>query len=159
MMEELKKRTRLKGGGAKVKDQVLEEKLVTYYNQLREELYPITTELLAYECLTHDEKFLGGSSSPNFTKRVSDFLRHWRKRNNKCLRKPTSTGQKLPDGYTGKWEACSYYFYLETKGVPTKNVYHGDETKVWVEETPGKVYADAGAKRVPVRTSGQDKVT
>ena len=156
-MEELKKRTRLKGGGAKVKDEVLEEKLVTYYNQLRDELYPITTELLAYECLTHDEKFLGGSSSPNFTKRVSDFLRHWRKRNNKRLRKPTSTGQKLPDGYTGKWEACSYYFYLETKGVPTKNVYHGDETKVWVEETPGKVYADAGAKRVPVRTSGQDK--
>jgi len=111
-MEELKKRTRLKGGGAKVKDQVLEEKLVTYYNQLRDEVYPITTELLAYECLTHDEKFLGGSSSPNFTKRVSDFLRHWRKRNNNRLRKPTSTGQKLPDGYTGKWEACSYYFYL-----------------------------------------------
>jgi len=36
-------------------------------------------------------------------------------------------------------------------------VYHGDETKVWVEETSGKVYADSGAKRVPVRTSGQDK--
>jgi len=66
-MEELKKRTRLKGGGAKVKDQVLEEKLVTYYNQLRDELYPITTELLAYECLTRDEKFLGGSSSPTLS--------------------------------------------------------------------------------------------
>ena len=156
-MEELKKKTRLKGGGAKIKDQVLEERLVTYYNQLKEELYPISTELLAYECLTHNEKFLGGATSPNFTKRVSDFLRHWRKRNNKRLRKPTSTGQKLPDGYTGKWEACAYYFYLETKGVPTKNVYHGDETKICMEDVPGKVYADAGAKRVPVRTSGQDK--
>jgi len=38
--EELKKRTRLKGGGAKLKDEVLEERLVNYYNQLQEELYP-----------------------------------------------------------------------------------------------------------------------
>ena len=84
--------------------------MVDYYNQLNEELYPITTE--AYKRLSHNEKFLGGATSPNFTKRVSDFLRHWRKRNNKNLRKPTSTGQKLPDGYTGKWESCSYYFRI-----------------------------------------------
>ena len=75
----------------------------------------------------------------------------------KRLRKPTSTGQKLPDGYTGKWEACSYYFYLETKGVPPEHCWHGDETKIPVEETPGKVIADVGQKRVPCRTSGQDK--
>ena len=100
--EELKQMYRLKGAGRKLKDAVLEEKLVAYYNQLKEELYPITSELLAYECLTHDEKFLGGSTSPLFTKRISDFLRHWRQRNLKRLRKPTSTGQKLPDGYTGK---------------------------------------------------------
>ena len=112
--EELKQMYRLKGAGRRVKDPVLEKKLIDYYNQLREELYPITTELLAYECLTHDDKFLGGSSSPLFTKRISDFLRHWRQRNKKNLRKPTSTGQKLPDGYTGKWEACSCYFYLDT---------------------------------------------
>ena len=155
--EELKKMYRLKGAGRKVQDSVLEQRLVEYYNQLKEELYPITTELLAYECLAHNEKFLGGASSPKFTSRVSDFLRHWRKRNIKTLRKPTSTGQKLPEGYTGKWEACSYYFYLETKGVPIANCYHGDETKIPVEEPPSKVYADKGAKRVPIRTSGQDK--
>ena len=80
-----------------------------------------------------------------------------RKRNLKALRKPTSTGQKLPDGYTGKWEACSYYFYLETKRVPKKNVWHGDETKIPVEQPPAKVYADKGQKRVPIRCSGQDK--
>ena len=103
--EELKKMYRLKGAGRKVNDEVLEKKLVDYYNSLKEELYPITTELLAYECLAHNELFLGGATSPNFTSRISDFLRHWRKRNLKTLRKPTSTGQKLPDGYTGKWEA------------------------------------------------------
>ena len=69
---------------------MLEKRLVEYYNTLREELYPITTELLAYECLAHKEDFLGGASAPNFTSRVSDFLRHWRKRNIKTLRKPTS---------------------------------------------------------------------
>jgi hypothetical protein len=148
---------RLKGAGRKVKDEVLEKKLVDYYNSLKEELYPITTELLAYECLAHNEEFLGGATSPNFTSRISDFLRHWRKRNLKTLRKPTSTGQKLPDGYTGKWEACSYYFYLETKGVPKKDVWHGDETKIPVEQPPAEVYADKGQKRVPIRTSGQDK--
>ena len=155
--DELKNMFRVKGGGRKLKDAVLEEKLITYYNQLKEELYPICTELLAYECLAHDDKFLGGASSPQFTKRISDFLRHWRTRNKKKLRKPTSTGQKLPEGYTGKWEACSYYFYLETKGVPPENVYHGDETKALYEDIPNKVIADEGAKSVPCRTSGQEK--
>ena len=112
--EELKSMYRLKGG-RKVKDAVLEEKLVTYYNGLQEEMYPITSELLAYECLCHDENFLGGATSPHFTKRIADFLRHWRKRNFKRLRKPTSTGQKLPDGYTGKWEACSYYMLTSVR--------------------------------------------
>ena len=89
--EELKTMYRLKGAGRKVNDPVLaiEEKLVTYYNGLQKEMYPITSELLAYECLTHDDKFLGGSGSPLFTKRISDFLRNWRHRNFKRLRKPT----------------------------------------------------------------------
>ena len=78
--------------------------------------------------MSHNEKFLGGTESPKFTHRVSDFLRNWRKRNHKRLRKPASTGQKLPEGYTGEWEATSYYFYLETKGYDPKWVYQGDET-------------------------------
>ena len=70
---------------------------------------------------------------------------------------PTSSGQKLPEGYTGKWEASSYYFYLETKGYDPQWVYHGDETNLPDEDVPTKVYADLGAPRVHVRTSGQDK--
>ena len=50
--EELKTMYRLKGGGKKVGDQGLEDRLVTYYNQLEDDLYPISSELLAYECLT-----------------------------------------------------------------------------------------------------------
>ena len=45
--------------------------------------------------------------------------------------------------------------HFEAKGIPTKNVWHCDETKIGMEDTPGKVYADKGAKRVPVRSSGQ----
>ena len=93
--EELKCMYRLKGGSRKVMDAVLEEKLVKYYNELKDEIYPITLELLAYECLYHDENFLGGAKSPQFTKRIADFLRHWRKRNQKRLQQPTSTGQKI----------------------------------------------------------------
>ena len=37
--EELKKMYRLKGAGKRVKDAVLEKKLLDYYKQLREELY------------------------------------------------------------------------------------------------------------------------
>ena len=68
--EELKTTHRLKGAGRRVNDPVLEEKLVTYHNQLKQELYPITTELLAYECLSHDDKFLGASTSGQNTRRV-----------------------------------------------------------------------------------------
>ena len=35
---------------------------------------------------------------------------------------------------------------LETKGVPKKSVWHGDETKISMADTPGKVYADEGAR-------------
>ena len=81
--EELKKMFRLKGGGKKLADQALEDRLLNYYNLSQEELYPISTELLAYECLAHNEKFLGGVESPKFSARISDFLHHWRKRSQK----------------------------------------------------------------------------
>ena len=155
--EELKKMKKLPGGGRPLKDPQLEQKLINYYNELKEELYPISSKLLTYKCLAHNENFLGGPESPNFKMRIADFLKNWRRRNLKGLRKPTSTGQKLPDGYTGKWEAASYYFYLETKGYDPKWVYQGDETNLPDEEVPSRVYADLGVKRVPVRTSGQDK--
>jgi len=155
--EELKAMKKLPGGGRPLKDPELEQKLVNYYNELNEELYPISSELLAYECLAHNDKFLGGADSPNFKIRIADYLRNWRRRNLKRLRVPTSTGQKLPAGYTGKWEASSYYFYLETKGYDPKWVYHGDETNQPDEDVPTRVYADLGAKRVPVRTAGQEK--
>ena len=155
--EELKGMYKLKGAGRPIKDPVLEQKLIDYYNELEENLYPISSELLAYECLAHKEDFMGGASSPGFTTRIADYLRNWRKRNLKTLRKPTSTGQKLPEGYEGKWEATSYYFYLKTKGIDPEYAYHGDETRMPVETIPNKVYAQIGAKRVPVRTSGQDK--
>ena len=155
--EQLKVMKKLPGGGRPLKDAELEQKLINYYNELKEELYPISSELLTYECLAHNEKFLGGPESPNFYSRIADFLRNWRKRNVKRLRVPTSTGQKLPAGYTGKWEASSYYFYLETKGYDPKWVYHGDETNLPDEDVPTRVYADLGAKRVPVRTAGQEK--
>jgi len=153
--EELKAMKKLPGGGRPLKDPELEQKLVNYYNELNEELYPISSELLAYECLAHNDKFLGGADSPNFKIRIADYLRNWRRRNLKRLRVPTSTRQKLPAGHTGKWEASSYYFYLETKGYDPKWVYHGDETNQPDEDVPTRVYADLGAKRVPVRTAGQ----
>jgi len=155
--EQLKTMKKLPGGGRPLKDPELEQKLINYYNELKEELYPITSELLTYECLAHNEEFLGGAESPNFKSRVADFLRNWRRRHLKRLRVPTSSGQKLPEGYTGKWEASSYYFYLETKGYDPKWVYHGDETNLPDEDVPSRVYADMGAPRVNVRTSGQEK--
>ena len=60
----------------KLADQPLEDRLVTYYNELQAELYPISSELLAYECLAHNDKFLAGVNSPRFASRISDFLRH-----------------------------------------------------------------------------------
>ena len=97
--KELKTLKKLAGGGRPLKDPELEQKLTNYYNELKEELYPICSELLTYECLAHNENFLGGAESPNFKMRIADFLKNWRRRNLKGLRKPTSTGQKLPDGY------------------------------------------------------------
>jgi hypothetical protein len=46
---------------------------------------------------------------------------------------------------------------LSQKGVSPEHCWHGDETNNPVQGSPGKVKADGGQKRVPCRTSGQDK--
>ena len=67
---------KLKGAGRPINDPLLEQKLIDYYNDLEENLYPISSELLAYECLAHKEDFMGGATSPGFTSRISDYLRN-----------------------------------------------------------------------------------
>ena len=52
-------------------------------------------------------------------------------------------------------EECPEYFSPNV--VPPEHFWHGDETNIPVQETSGNVIADAGQKRVPCRTSGQDK--
>ena len=66
--EELKKKYKLAGGGKKLNDPKLEKILLDYYNELSEELYPISSELLTY-----DEMFMGGTTAPGFHAKVADF--------------------------------------------------------------------------------------
>ena len=52
-------------------------------------------------------------------------------------------------------EECPEYFSPNV--VPPEHCWHGDETNIPVQQTSGKVKAAGGQKRVPCRTSGQDK--
>ena len=91
--------------------------------------------------------------------RAHAFVYMFRERNSLVWRMSTTIciGQKRPAGYESKWRVCSEFYYLQTKGIPIKYNYNGDETKVYHEPVSKKQLAKRGVKRVHAHTSGKKK--
>ena len=94
----------------------------------------------------HNDKFLGGAESPHFIKRISDLLRHW-KRVTKLFKSQLAQCKIFHLGTRASGKLAVTTFIWKLKAC---------QLRMFIE-TPGKVYADKGKKRIPVRTSGQEK--
>ena len=72
-------------------------------------------------------------------------------------RAPTTIGQKLPEGWMGKWFFCSMFYYMKTEGIPNKRAYNGDETKFYKCFVSRRQIAEKGSTQVCAGTDGSEK--
>jgi hypothetical protein len=129
-VEKQKHTFRMKGGGRKLEDSDLEHHLLDFMQQLQEDRLQVLNPLLVLEALFHRPNFKGGPESPGWRGKVANFLQSFQARNNFVWRCPTTIGQKLPQGWMGKWYVCSMFYYIKTEGIPLSLCYNGDETKM-----------------------------
>ena len=95
----------------------------------------------------NDENFSGGAKSPQFTKRIADFLRYWRKRNNKWLCKPTSTGQSFLWGRLPSERLAVITFTRKQRGYLLKMFGMGTKQKS-LRKNPQERYTLTRARKM-----------
>ena len=110
-VERQKSTFRLDGAGHPLEDPGLEKHLLDFMAQLREDKVQFLAPLLVMEALFQRPNFKGGHNAPNFKSKVANFMQSFIARNNIAWRTPTTIGQKLPQGWMGKWFICSMYYY------------------------------------------------
>ena len=109
------------------------------------------------EALFHRPMWKGGVGSAGFKGRVQTFIQQFIARNHLSWRAPTTVGQKLPDGWMGKWFHCSLFYYIKTEGVANKQALNGDETKFLKCFVAKRQIAEKGVKEVAAGTDGGEK--
>ena len=119
------KTKRMKGAGHPLEDPVLEKLWLKFMETLKEDNLQFITPLLVMEALFHRPMWKGGVGSPGFKGRVHNFVQSFLARNNLAWRAPTSVGQKLPEGWMGKWFYCSMFYYIKTEGVSNPHAFNG----------------------------------
>ena len=153
----LKKKQRMAGAGRPLEDPKLEEILLKFMKELKEDKLQFLTPLLVMEAIYHRPNWKGGLESAGFMGRVQNYIQLFMARNNLAWRAPTSIGQKLPVGWMGKWFCCSLFYFVKTEGVENKFAHNGDETKFWRTFVAKKQIAEKGAKEVHAGTDGDEK--
>ena len=148
---------RMKGAGHPLEDPELEKTLLRFMETLKNDKLQFVTPLLVMEALFHRPLWKGGVGSPGFKGRVQAYIQSFLARNSLSWRAPTSIGQKLPDGWMGKWFYCSLFYYIKTEGVANKQAMNGDETKFLKCFVAKRQIAEKGAKEVPAGTDGGEK--
>jgi len=152
-VEKQKNTYRMKGGGRKLEDPDLERHLLHFMNQLHADRLQLLNPLLVLEALFQRPNFKGGPDSPGWKAKVANYLQAF----NFVWRSPTTIGQKLPQGWMGKWYLCSMFYYVKTEGIPLHLSFNGDETKFLKNFVSSKQLAIKGSKEVPCATEGQEK--
>ena len=97
------KTKRMQGAGRPLEDPELEGMLLKFMKTLKQDKLQFVTPLLVMEATFHRPLWKGGVGSAGFKGRVHNFIQGFMARNNFTWRAPTSVGQKLPEGWMGKW--------------------------------------------------------
>ena len=146
------KKRRLEGGGRKAAYPNLEEVLVSWIEQLREENLRVTrssVQAKALELVPQEEEFVASRG----------WLEKFFRRNGFSLRRRTTVSQRLPEDLQPKVIS----FIMKTRQLRLKNQYplsmigNMDETPLWLDMPGETTITHTGDRSVPVRTTGHDK--
>ena len=128
-VEKQKSTFRMKGAGRKLEDSDLEQHLLRFMQELHEDRLQVLNPLLVLEAIFQRPNFKGGPESPGWRGKVANFLQSFQARNNFVWRCPTTIGQKLPQGWMGKWYAL-YSVLLQGGRKSHKMCEHAN---IWAE--------------------------
>ena len=155
------KRRRLDGGGRKVGNLILEEKLKEWILSRREQRLRVSRKSIQREALRLatelKENFEG--SPCTFVASVG-WLEKFLRRNGFSLRARTTISSKTPSDCTER--VVNFIVYLRKVILQRKfshdSIYVMVETPVWLEPVGKTTIATKGAKDVPIMSTGHEKL-
>ena len=86
----------------------LEVRLAEWIKEMHVQRMAVTRVLVLHKALEFEPNFMGGLLDIGFINRAMQWYYRFisRCRYNLSIQKPTSTGQKLPDGWQATWRRC-----------------------------------------------------
>ena len=152
------KRQRLEGGGRKVAHQELEERLKRWIIGKRELRERVSRKKIQREAMKlFSEMVEVHEDKPSFT--ASDgWLAKFLKRNGFTLRARTTICSKTPSDCAEKVVRFLLFLRKIRQQYSDSSIFVMDETPVWLEPVGTTTVEVKGAKQVPIKTTGHEKV-
>ena len=138
-------KTRLAGGGRKFTDKELEEKVLNWIHERRENMLRVSRKLIMKKAkILYDESVADDLSAKEAFVASRGWLEKFMKRNYLSLHRRTATAQKYPSRVINKIVA----YLLQARRLSEKFKYKPasiipmDETAVWADMTASTVETD-----------------
>ena len=154
-------RKRIDGGGKKPKDVNLEENLMEWVSQRRENKLRVSRKLIMFKARAlHKERVGEDSVEKNVFVASRGWLENFMRRYGLSLRRRTTTIQKDPEHLTDK--LVSYVVHVrrmcKKNSYDPANVIAMDETAVWADMVAETTVEKTGKKEIALKTTGHEKV-
>ena len=155
------KRFRLDGGGRKLTDAELEEEVLNWIHQRRSNMLRVSRKLIMFKTKSiYDEKCGENEELKAGFVASNGWLMKFMKRNSLSLRRRTTIAQKDPSHLTSK--LVGYVMHVRRLSMKTNVspdcIIAMDETAVWSDMVGNVTVNATGAKDVPLKSTGNEKV-
>ena len=152
------KRQRLNGGGRKVAHQALEEKLKRWIIDKRELRQRVSRNGIQREALKLFSEMVEPDECKSSFTASDGWLAKFLKRNGFTLRARTTICSKTPSDCTEKIVRFLLFFRKIRHQYADSSIFVMDETPVWLEPVGATTIEVKGAKQVPIKTAGHEKI-
>lgn len=143
----------LEGRGRKAMYPMLEEELIKFIKNMREEGNAITTFIIEKKA-----KELGKSLASDNFKASHGWIERFKHRHNLVQRVRTQVAQKLPEDMPSTVKDFLQYSREKTKNIEKKFIITFDETPMWFDMPRNSTIDFYGVREVPIKTTGNDKL-
>ena len=139
----------------------IDSKVLELHKQMRSKGLAVTREIMTDKALIEYNELKRTSTEPiaDF-KASSGWMTGFIDRNKIISRTPTSVGQKIPEN--ARELALNFFEYIErwreTDRSQQNAIYNVDEVPMYFDSPTLRTYDDIGAKSVPIKTTGYEKM-
>ena len=155
------KKMRCEGGGRKVQSDELEWELANWIISRRQERLRVSRSMIKKQALVFFKDLCENSDSPSDKFCASNgWLEKFLMRHDFTIRKRTTVGQNIPADCTEK--VVKFVIYMKSLRNKFKDnladIFVMDETPIWLEPVSTTTVEKKGAKEVPLKSTGHEKL-